>query len=178
MAERSRHWLILGLAVLVAAAGAYVQDRGQQVAKADASVIGRHLPALILNDLDGLPHRLNDYRGRRVLLNFWASWCGPCLQEMPALQRAQEKFGDHGVIVVGIGMDSADRVRAFLAEHPVSYPILLGDMRSPSTTRTLGDTSEMLPYSILIDSDGRIIDTHIGILSNRQLGQWLGDTNP
>ena len=176
MAERS-HWLILGLAVLVAAAGAYMQHRGQQPAKTDTSIIGQHVPALTLNDLDGLPHRLSDYRGQRVLLNFWASWCGPCLEEMPALQQAQEKFRERGAIVVGISMDSADRVRAFLAEHPVNYPILLGDMRSPSTTLILGDTSEMLPYSVLVDADGRILDTHLGILSNQQLEQWLGGTS-
>lgn len=177
MAERS-HWLILGLAVVVAAGGAYVQHHGQQLAEPDNSIIGQQLPALILNDMDGVPHRLSDYRGQRVLLNFWASWCGPCMEEMPALQQAQEKFRERGAIVIGISMDSADRVRAFLAEHPVSYPMLLGDMRSPSTTKILGDTNGMLPYSVLIGADGRILATQIGALSSRQLTQWLGDANP
>lgn len=71
-------------------------------------------------------------------------------------------------------MDSADRVRAFLAAHPVNYPILLGDMHSPSTTFRLGDTAEILPYSVLIDADGRILDAHAGALSHAQLEQWLG----
>ncbi|MEO9079370.1 MAG: TlpA disulfide reductase family protein [Rhodanobacter sp.] len=177
MLQRS-DWWIVGLAVLVAAAGGYVQRGGQRPAKADSAIIGKSLPALTLNDLDGLPHQLSDYRGQRVLLNFWASWCGPCLAEMPALQRAQEKFRERGAIVVGISMDSTDRVRAFLAEHPVNYPILLGDMHSPSTTHILGDTSEMLPYSVLIGADGRILDSHVGILSSRQLEQWLGGASP
>ena len=170
-------WLILMLAILAAAAGGYLQKRAQRPASVDVSLIGQRLPMLTLNDLDGRPHRLNDYRGRRVLLNFWATWCVPCLNEMPALQQAQQKFGKNGVIVVGIAMDSADRVRSFLAEHPVNYPILLGDMSAPSTALRLGNTREVLPFSVLIDADGRMIDAHTGALSSHQLDRWLGATN-
>lgn len=172
MLSRS-NWLILGLAVLAAAIGGYVQHRSQQPAPMDSALIGQPLPALALPDLDGKLHRLSDNRGHRVLLNFWASWCGPCLEEMPALSQAQEKFGDHAPIVLGIAMDEPARVRAFLAAHPVSYPILLGQMTPPSTSLLLGDSREILPYSVLIDTDGRILTTHEGALSASQLEQWL-----
>ncbi len=176
MLDRSSK-LILGLALLAAVLGGIVEHGARQPTATDTSpstLIGQPLPALALPDLDGRMHALAEYRGRRVLLNFWATWCGPCLDEMPALQRAQRKFGEQGAIVVGIGMDSADRVRAFLAGHPVNYPILLGDMRSPSTTLRLGDTAKILPYSVLIDADGRILDAHAGALSNARLEEWLG----
>ena len=172
MLSRS-NWLILGLAVLAAAIGGYVQHRNQQPPSTDSALIGQPLPALTLHDLDGKPHPLSDYRGHRVLLNFWASWCGPCLEEMPTLSHAQEKFGEHGAIVVGIAMDEPDRVRAFLAAHPVSYPILLGQLASPSTSLQLGDSQEMLPYSVLIDANGSVLATHAGVLSPPQLEQWL-----
>ncbi|MFC5580551.1 TlpA family protein disulfide reductase [Rhodanobacter terrae] len=172
MLSRS-NWLILGLAVLAAAIGGYVEHRGQQPAPANSALIGQPLPALVLSDLDGKPHRLDDPRGRRILLNFWASWCGPCLEEMPTLNQAQEKFGDHAPIVLGIAMDEPARVRAFLAEHPVDYPILLGQMAPPSTSLQLGDSREILPYSVLIGTDGRILATHEGALSAPQLEQWL-----
>jgi Thiol-disulfide isomerase and thioredoxins len=172
MLNRS-NWLILGLAVLAAAIGGYVEHRGQPPAAADSALIGQPLPALALSDLDGKLHQLSDNRGRRVLLNFWASWCGPCLEEMPALNQAQEKFGDHAPIVLGIAMDEPARVRAFLAAHPVNYPILLGQMAPPSTSLQLGDYREVLPYSVLIDADGRILATHAGALSAAQLKQWL-----
>ena len=167
--------LILALAVLAAALGGYVEHR--QLAPSqepDATLIGQPAPAVVLADLDGKPHRLSDYRGRRVLLNFWASWCGPCLTEMPALVRAQAKFGEHGPIVVGIAMDDAARTRAFVTAHPLNYPILLGRLEAPSTSVTLGDSRAVLPYSVLIGADGRVLATHTGALPSATLEQWLG----
>jgi len=167
------NWLILGVAVLAAAIGGYAQHHNRQPARMDSAVLGQPVPTLTLPDLDGKPHQLSDYRGQRVLLNFWASWCGPCLEEMPALNRAHIKFGEQGAIVVGIAMDEPARIRAFLAMHPVSYPILLGQLGSPSTSAQLGDTREMLPYSVMIGADGSIFATHSGALSTTQLDQWL-----
>ena len=172
MLDRS-NGLILGVAVLAAAIGGYAQFRGQQSPVTESPLIGQQVPAITLPDLDGKPHPLSEYLGHRVVLNFWASWCGPCLEEMPALDQAATKFGEHEPIVVGIAMDEPPRIRAFLAAHPVSYPILLGRPGAPSTTLILGDTSEVLPYSVLIDANGRISATHEGILSALQLEQWL-----
>jgi peroxiredoxin len=175
MLSRS-NWLILVLAVLAAAIGGYAQHRSRQPAAipSDTTLIGQPAPAIVLPDLDGKPHRLADYRGHRVLLNFWASWCVPCLEEMPALNRAQAKFGEHGGIVVGIAMDDPARVRAFLAAHPLSYPIVLGELAAPSTSLRLGDIGDVLPYSVLIDAHGKILATHAGALPAAQLDDWLG----
>ena len=167
------NWLILGLAVLAAALGGYAQHRNRHVDTPPPSLLGQSVPPLVLPDLDGKPHRLADYRGRRVLLNFWASWCAPCLREMPALAAAQAKFGEQGVIVVGIAMDEPMHVRSFLAAHPVDYPILIGEMGPPSTSLKLGNTHQVLPYSVLIDTDGRILATHAGPLSAARLTEWL-----
>ncbi len=169
------NWLILGLAVLAASLGGIAEHRRQQseAGGTDSTLIGHAVPAITLPDLDGKPHSLSDYRGHRLLLNFWASWCGPCLDEMPALNQAQKKFGEKGGIVVGIAMDEPDRVRAFLAAHPVSYPILLGRLESPSSSINLGDEDQILPYSVLIDADGRILTTHRGSLSTSRLNRWL-----
>ncbi len=167
--------VILALALLAAMLGGIIQHQRHSppVASGDSARIGTLLPTLTLPDPEGKPHRLSDYRGRRLLLNFWASWCGPCLEEMPALDQAQQKFANHGAIVLGIAMDEPDRVRVFLARHPVSYPILLGRLDAPSTSLQLGNKREILPFSVLVDADGRIIATHEGILSHAQLEQWL-----
>jgi thiol-disulfide isomerase/thioredoxin len=173
--------VILSLAVLAAVlGGGLAQYRRHHAAPAtpvvapvESRMIGQPLPALTLPDLDGRMHALGEYRSRRLLINFWASWCGPCLQEMPALDDAQRKFGDHGVIVLGIAMDQADHVRAFLRGQPVSYPILLGNLEAPSTSLQLGDEAEILPFSVLVDDNGHIIATHAGALSPALLTRWL-----
>ncbi|TAM58124.1 MAG: TlpA family protein disulfide reductase [Rhodanobacter sp.] len=172
MMSRS-NWLILLLAVLAGAIGGYAAHRGPLSATADSSLAGQPAPPLSLPDLDGRQHRLSDYRGRRVLLNFWASWCGPCLDEMPALTRAQAKFGDHGVVIVGIAMDEPGRVRAFLATHRLNYPVWLGQLGAPDSSRQLGDTQGVLPYSVLLDADGRVQATHVGAVPAAQLEAWL-----
>ena len=164
---------ILALAVLAASAGGYVEYRQRQPPPADPALIGQLLPAIQLSGLDGKRHGLADYRGRRVLLNFWATWCGPCLAEMPALSRAQAKFRESGAIVVGIAMDEPVRVRAFVAENPLDYPVLLGQLAAPSTSLRLGDRGEMLPYSVLVGADGRILASHAGALSSTQITHWL-----
>lgn len=164
-------WLILGLAVWAAAVGGYLGRR--PLSAPDVASGSRQLPAMTLADLDGKPHTLAEYRGRRVLLNLWASWCVPCLEEMPALVQAQEKFGEQAPIVIGIAMDEPAHVRAFLAAHPVNYPILLGSLASPSTSEQLGNTRQVLPYSVLVDADGRTLATHAGALSPALLQQWL-----
>lgn len=169
------NWFILGMAVLAAGLGGYI-EHGQR--QPDASIIGQPAPVDSLPDLNGKIHALSDYRGHRVLLNFWASWCGPCLDEMPALDRTHAKFSDSapavpGAIVIGIAMDDPAMARAFLAAHPLHYPILLGDLNEPSTTRQFGDTDTVLPYSVLLGPDGRVLATHTGALSDAEMAAWL-----
>ena len=167
---------ILALALLAAIAGGWLQHESRQ-ARVPPGVhvanVGDLRPDVALLDLDGRERRLSGYQGRRVLLNFWASWCGPCQAEMPALNAAQRKFADQGAIVLGIAMDEPSNVRAFLTQHPVSYPILLGRLDSPSTVLRFGDLDEVLPYSVLLDENGRIVTTHRGVLDADQLDHWL-----
>ena len=169
------NWLILGLAVLAAALGGYAERHSQHVAssRAATSLLGQPVPAISLPDLDGKLHRLSDYHGRRVVLNFWASWCAPCIKEMPALDQVQRKFGERAPIVVGIAMDAPSHVRTFLRAHPVTYPILIGQMTAPDTSLQLGDVNQVLPYSVLIGADGRILATHAGVLDGSRLDQWM-----
>ncbi|HEX7341396.1 MAG TPA: TlpA disulfide reductase family protein [Rhodanobacteraceae bacterium] len=134
---------------------------------------GDPVPAsLSLPGLDGKPHALATYRGRRVLLNFWATWCHPCRAEMPMLARWQRQHPDQ-VQVIGIAMDEPASVRAYLRQTPVNYPIMLGLDVEPDLTTRFDDTRGALPYSVLIDPDGRIQATHLGKLDPALLARWL-----
>jgi thiol-disulfide isomerase/thioredoxin len=165
-------WLILLLAVLAAAAGGWLQHASQ--ARRGPSVVGELAPAMRLADLEGRQHALSDYAGRRVLVNFWASWCVPCLKEMPALAAAQARFGGDRPVVVGIAMDTPANVRAYLQAHPVNYPILLGELDEPDSARQLGNAAGVLPYSVLLDADGTVLDSRAGVLDAATLQRWLG----
>lgn len=172
---------ILGLAVLVAALGGWLQHASRQARVppgTKVAEIGDIAPDLALPGLDGLEHHLSEYRGRRVLLNFWASWCGPCLKEMPELVRAQANVGEKQAIVIGIAMDEPERVRTFLAARPVNYPILIGRLDSPSTSLQLGNVGELLPFSVLLDANGRILATRRGALDAARLRKWLAPAAP
>jgi peroxiredoxin len=167
---------ILALALLAAIGGGWLQHESR-IARVPPGVhvmnVGDLRPDVALLDLAGHERRLSGYQGKRLLLNFWASWCAPCREEMPALSTAQRKFADQGAIVLGIAMDEPSQVKAYLAQHPVSYPILIGRLDSPSTTLRFGDVDEVLPYSVLLDENGKILAMHRGVLGAKQLQQWL-----
>lgn len=167
--------IILGGAVLAAVLGGWLQHASQQARVPDGvhvARVGEQAPDLALAGLDGQEHRLSDYRGRRVLLNFWASWCQPCLKEMPDLVQAQTKIGEKGPIIVGVAMDDPAAVRRFLTTHPLNYPVLLGRLDSPSTSLRLGNVGEVLPYSVLLDENGRVLFSRRGPLDAADLQAW------
>lgn len=174
-------WLILALTVLAAAAGAWLQH-ASRLAHVPLGIriahVGDPAPELALPDAAGHEYRLSDDRGHRMLLNFWATWCGPCIDEMAALEQAQAAQGSHGARIVGIAMDDPARVRAYLAAHPVDYPVLLGRLVEPSTSLRFGDLDEVLPYSVLLDAHGRVLAIQRGPLSTAQLRAWLPTPAP
>src|SRR5579864_2856978 len=111
-------------------------------------------PDFELNGLEGKTVHLSDYRGHAVLLNFWATWCVPCKEEMPWLVAFQKQYAPKGLVILGIAMDSsAEPVRKFTKKVEVNYPILLGNQRTADQYYVKG-----LPASIFIDRNGRITD--------------------
>lgn len=134
---------------------------------------GDPMPALSLPDLAGRRVSLPAaYAGRPLLINFWASWCGPCIKEMPELDRYAASQGANGAQVVGIALDHAEDVRAFLQRTPVAYPVLL-DVAGPADSGVrLGNPKGVLPYSVLISADGRIAKQKLGPFQPGEIDGW------
>lgn len=126
---------------------------------------------LELSDAEGKSRRLSEFDGKLVLLNFWATWCGPCREEMPLLDATSEKFGKD-LHVVGVAIDDGEAVREFLKEYPVRYPILVSSEDDDLSLR-FGDTKSVLPYSVLIGRDGKILAQRAGYFTEKSLMGWL-----
>lgn len=176
-----RTLLILVLACLAAAAGWWLQDRWanaipeQPAAQAGVHTlaVGDSVGAYALPALDGQTTALAKWRGKVVLLNFWATWCAPCREEMPMLAKFQRAHAGEGLQVVGIAMNQPQSAAAFLKHVPVGYPILIGIDADPVPTAVFGDTAGLLPYSVLIGHDGRILKTKLGALDPATIQDWL-----
>jgi thiol-disulfide isomerase/thioredoxin len=113
-------------------------------------------------DMSGRPLRLDQFKGRVVLLNFWATWCGPCIEEIPVFSRWQRQYGDARLQVIGVSMDDEESaVKHFLAKHDVPYPILMGDAK---LGKSFGGVYG-LPQSFLIDAHGKIVFRNVGELN-------------
>lgn len=135
--------------------------------------VGDLAPAIDLPRLDGTRMALPaDTLGRPLVINVWASWCGPCVVEMPELARYAREQGANGVQVVGIALDDAASVRDFLARVPVGYPIVL-DTAGPSDAGVrLGNVRGVLPYTVLLDADGRIAKRKVGPFVPGEIEGW------
>jgi thiol-disulfide isomerase/thioredoxin len=134
---------------------------------------GDPIPAFALRDLDGNAVAFpGDHAGRPMLVNLWASWCGPCIEEMPELQRFATAQGPDGVQVVGIALDDAGAVRAFLQRIPVDYPILLDAPGPADAGVRLGNPAGVLPYSILVSAEGRLLKQRIGPFAHGEIDGW------
>jgi thiol-disulfide isomerase/thioredoxin len=128
-----------------------------------------NLYAQSLNDLAGKPQSLGQWKGKPLLVNFWASWCGPCVQEMPELSELAAKDGGKHFNVIGIGIDSPANLNEFVKKTKVSYPLYVGGMSGTDLSRELGNTHGGLPFTVLIGPDGQVRKTYLGRLKFDEL---------
>ena len=141
------------------------QISSQTLTPEEAAVAVDAIFALNLPDLDGRPQPVAQWRGKVLVVNFWASWCKPCVDEMPALSRINSHYASWGVQFVGIGVDDAEKLAAFIRTTPVSYPVLVA---SPADT-TPGLQVKGLPYTVVIGRDGRSEMTRLGRIDEGSL---------
>ena len=134
---------------------------------------GEPVPAITLPDLEGVERTLPaDFAGRPLLVNLWASWCGPCIEEMPELDRFAAAQGEDGIQVVGIALDDQAAVEDFLQRIPVRYPILIDAAGPRDAGVQLGNLRGVLPYTVLLSADGRLAKQRIGPFVHGELDDW------
>jgi thiol-disulfide isomerase/thioredoxin len=134
---------------------------------------GEPMPVIALPDLQGkilsLPQA---YPGRPLLINVWASWCGPCIEEMPELERYARAQGPVGVQVIGLALDTQENIRQFLGRVPVTYPILVDSPGPADASVWLGNRKGVLPYSVLVSADGKILKQKVGPFAPGEIDSW------
>ena len=160
-----RNALIFGAVALAAAGVGGLVGALVRQAKSGAA----QLLASQFTDLAGRPRRLVDWQGKPMLCNFWATWCAPCREEMPLLDAAHRQYGQKGLQVVGIAVDSADNVRKFAGLVPVGYSLVLGGAATIDLMRALGNATGGLPFTVFLDRHGRLAERKLGPLSAADL---------
>jgi peroxiredoxin len=117
-----------------------------------------------MKDSGGKQRKMSEWQGKILLLNFWATWCPPCVSEMPELVALQSDWSSKNLQVVGIGIDSPSNIREFAEKHQITYPLLLGGLEGSELSRQFGNQSGGLPFTILIGPDGSVRQTYMGRL--------------
>jgi thiol-disulfide isomerase/thioredoxin len=117
---------------------------------------------------------MSQFKGRPLLINFWATWCPPCVEELPLLDRFAQDQGPRGVQVLGLAVDRKDAVLSFLAKSPLGFRVAMGGIDGAELAKSLGNASGGLPYSVLIAKDGSVAQRKMGRLSKEELAIWGG----
>jgi thiol-disulfide isomerase/thioredoxin len=170
--KSARLWLLLGGAAVLAAVVGY---RFGVLGKSAETLPAVTVPIfeLVLTDLQGQPQSLGPWHGKVLVVNYWATWCHPCLEEMPGFSRLQSKYRNKGIQFVGISIDNAVKIIEFQKTTPVSYPLLIGDIAVMENSATLGNIRQALPFTAVFDSQGHLTATKLGRYAEADLERLL-----
>ena len=166
-----RHALYAGVATLAAAAGVGVALRRH----ASEAVTPDALQAVWASEFDtpkGETLKLANFRGKPLVLNFWATWCPPCVEEMPLLDAFFRQNVSKGWQVIGLAIDQPSLVKRFMGQFPVDYPIALGGMNGSELGRLLGNAQGGLPFTVVFDAAGNVKVQKLGKLSADEIKSW------
>jgi len=177
-------WLVSIVAALAGGLSGYgwVYWRQSQSVSTSVSLVpqtptlhlGRHVPSFVLADLDGQPiYFPEQFIGKWLLVNIWASWCAPCVQEIPELAQFAATQDENGVQVVGIALDHQQAVHDFMQRIVIPYLVVLDLPSTNDASVKLGNHQGLLPYSVLIDRQGRLVQQKLGPFAHGEVEQWI-----
>jgi len=175
MSLKRRDWLwAAGVAAVAVAGGAGVavwRQRHQDSGSSEVEAFWRSR----FEAPDGTSWSPADFAGRTLIVNFWATWCPPCLREMPALERFQRAHGGRGWQVLGLAADKLPPVRDYLQRAPVSFPIGMIGLEGIELSRQLGNLVGGLPFTLVIDARRRVVQRQMGETNDDQLSRWAAE---
>ena len=175
MTRRGVEWLLIVTVAFAAAAAGYAYHVSRSAPAGDASstAAGAALAAAKLPDLSGTLQPLEQWRGKVVVVNFWATWCAPCREEIPLFIKLQKKYGERGLQFVGIAIDRPEKVRPYAAELGMNFPVLIGGVDGLDLTRALGNRASVLPFTVIIDRNGKIVSREVGVAKADKMEPFL-----
>ena len=175
MTKGGQALIVVAVAAAALAAGSVLRLGGRdQTATAISAVsAAAGLMAARLPDVDGRTQALEQWRGKVLVVNFWATWCVPCREEIPALIKVQNKWGARGLQIIGIAIDENDKIRPYAAELKINYPILVGGLDGIELARQAGNRLGGLPFTVVFDRQGGIVHSQLGGVSQQKLEGFI-----
>ncbi len=167
-----RHWLYAGVAAVAGLTGAGVAWRRHVLTDMPSEALST-LWASEFESPTGEVLRLADFQGKPLVLNFWATWCAPCVEEMPLIDAFYRQNSAKGWQVLGLAVDQPSRVRQFLTQHAVSYPVGLAGLNGTELGKVLGNSQGGLPFTVVLNAHGQLKQRKLGKLSEDEVNNWV-----
>lgn len=156
------------IALIFAALGFFLRYSQKQVQSPEAAAVG-DLLSQTLPDAGGRPQPLRQWKDKTLVVNFWATWCAPCVSEMPELSALQSELAPAKIQILGIGVDSASNIAEFSEKYKITYPLYVGGMQAGEWSRQLGNLAGGLPFTVVIGPDGQVRKSYLGRLKMQEL---------
>lgn len=161
-----------GVAILFAVFGIFFANQRLSPVPAQSSAVSSLL-SQSLKDANGQEQQLGQWKERALIVNFWATWCAPCVDEMPELSALQQEISSQNIQILGIGIDSASNIADFAKKYRISYPLYVGGINGSELSRALGNQGGGLPFTVIIGRDGQVKKTYLGRLKMDELRKSL-----
>ncbi|PTN11322.1 TlpA family protein disulfide reductase [Nitrosomonas aestuarii] len=174
MPKLSQIILFIAAAIVALSAGvwlrAHFMDSPQPPLSEETSKQGAQaILSASLPDIEGVTQTVSQWQGNVIVVNFWATWCTPCREEIPEFIELQNQYGHQGLIFVGIAIDREDKVVPYSQEFEINYPVLVGGLGAMALAEAAGNQMSVLPYTVVFDRQGNITDTFLGRVHKKTL---------